>query len=110
MSRSNLPDAIKFPAPGLVARPSMRRAGGPRLKSSPAAPLTLHFLVALFDKAIAFAIFALGFLLDRLHGGSRLKADAYALAGPKAIRVVPALSRALGATKVTHAAGQNLSR
>jgi hypothetical protein len=32
-----------------------------RVKTSPAAPLTLHFLVTLFDKAFAFAILAFHF-------------------------------------------------
>jgi hypothetical protein len=32
-----------------------------RLKTSPAAPLTLHFLVTLFDKTFAFAILAFHF-------------------------------------------------
>jgi hypothetical protein len=32
-----------------------------RLEAGPAAPLTLHFLVALFDKTFAFAILAFHF-------------------------------------------------
>jgi hypothetical protein len=50
-----------------------------RLKTSPAAPLTLHFLVTLFDKAFAFAIaaFLFRFACVFLHVVSNSKIHAY---------------------------------
>jgi hypothetical protein len=45
--------------PGTRSEPPRGLAFGlSRLETSPAAPLTLHFLVALFDKTFAFAILA----------------------------------------------------
>ena len=61
-----------------------------RLKTGPAAPLTLHFLVTLFEKTFAFAILAFHFPFARflLHVLSKSDTDAYNQAGENAIRQI----------------------
>jgi hypothetical protein len=56
-----------------AGRASMSGRGRSRLKPSPAAALTLHFFVALFDKAFAFAVLALYFFLIRGFRHARLQ-------------------------------------
>jgi hypothetical protein len=59
-----------------------------RLKTGPAAPLTLHFLVTLFEKTFAFAILAFHFPFAcvLLHVLSKSNTDAYNQARENAIR------------------------
>jgi hypothetical protein len=61
-----------------------------RLKTSSAAPLTLHFLVTLFEKTFAFAILAFHFPFAcvLLHALSKSNTDAYNLAKGNAIRQI----------------------
>jgi hypothetical protein len=53
--------------------------GRSRFKTGPAAPLTLHFLVTLFEKTFAFAILAFhfSFACVLLHVHSKSNTDAY---------------------------------
>jgi hypothetical protein len=61
-----------------------------RLKTGPAAPLTLHFLVALFEKTLAFAIlaFLFPFACVLLHVLSKSNTNAYNQAGENTIRQI----------------------
>jgi hypothetical protein len=55
-----------------------------RFKTSPAAPLTLHFLITLFDKTFAFAILTFHFRFAGvlLHVLSKSNTDGWFAASP----------------------------